>query len=702
MRMAKMSKKHSTTRILAIFLSALMIFTMLPLNMFSAMEIDENYGTLSVITNGGNVTNANGENATATYADGAVLEWSPANTAIGRNSDGWWIGVLMNAPADMLEKADFVNDDNTDLVTYKTKTSDGWSVAKSFWNAQDSNKEAVETQRFIQLWGLINEEHLNNALLNDDTINFSWCFDWNGDGEYEQTATLKVDPENIVLNKNSVQVYPAVDSVGSVEALTDGLKVDETSKNYIKVVSEDVELVWIEKADVRPEDGWWAGIKVNAPANVDLTKATYQIKSGDGWTEAMNFWDMKDSADNAGSHNITLWGLLNKEYLESFSAQGKNLNYIWRFDWNDDGVYEQVVHMELRPETIVLNDKSGNQVYPTLATVTPLTGGTVTGETNELTLLLEEASIDYTFADESNDRESDGWYVGMRINAPEGYSEDALKKATYDSTVAGLLGPLMPTEDVSFWNTKNSKDGAEHHYIEMWVKLDAIFIETYMMLGMNIENSYVFDWDGDGENDQTINFDIVPSNKIVLNKVDQTGFGFVDSAPVVWVGGETFFAEATGGQSADMVVYSIEGDAATIDADTGLVTLNKVGTVVVTATRPGDVVYKDALASYTLTITKKQQEGFSINQPSAVDFEEGKTFENTATGGQSIGDIVYEIVASESLEGDVLNLDEVATINENTGTLTLLRSGKVTVRALKGEDEKYYYYFDNYDKYWLF
>lgn len=694
MKMAKMSKKHSATRILAIFLSALMIFTMLPLNMFSAMETNEDYGILSAITSGGNVTNANGENATVTYADGAVLEWSSANTAIGRNADGWWIGILMTAPAGMLEKADFVSEDNTDLVTYKTKTVDGWSVAKSFWNAQDSDKSAVETQRFIQLWGHINEEYLNDALLNGkgDTLDFSWCFDWNGDGEYEQTATLKVEPEDIILNKGAVQVYPAVDSVGLVQAITDGLKVDETSKNYVKVVSEDIELAWIEKGDVRPDDGWWAGIKVNAPANADFANATYQRKVGDGWSEATNFWGVKDSADDADSHNITLWGLLNKEYLESFSEQGRNLNYIWRFDWNGDGVYEQIVHLELLPETIVLNDENGNQVYPNLATVVPLTGGTVTGETGELTLLLEEANINWSPADTSIGRNTDGWWVGMRINAPEGYSEETLKKATYDRL---LSGNENETEDISFWSVKDSKE--EPHYLEMWLNLNAALIKKYKDLGKNIENSYTFDWDGDGKNDQTINFNIVPSEKIVLNKVEQTGFGFVDSAPVVWVGEETFsHNKATGGQSSKDVVYSIDGNAATIDADTGEVTLLKAGTVVVTATKPGDDVYEDVTASYTLTITKKEQIGFTINQPSAVDFEEGKIFENEATGGQSEIDVIYEIVASESLEGEKLGVDEVATIDASSGTLTLLRSGKVTVRALKGEDEKYYETFDEY------
>ncbi len=669
-------KNSLMTKILSFVLVLTIMFGMIPPAVI-ASAAEDSMAKVEALVAGGTMEDSN----TVVFAD-TELVWSEKNASIGRNTDGWWVGIKVTAPEGMSSE---------DLKNAKYQSNQGgtWSADKLFWSYKDSSDTA--TEHYIGLWGLVNEQFINDALVKGKTINYEYRFSWDGDSDFEQEITMKIDPKTVVLKKYDKTVYPS-SANADVQAITNGIEINNNKTNIVTAeLKEDIELTWIEAGSVRPADGWWVGVDVIAPENADLANAKYQDQTSDGWGVAKDFDTYKDT-----ENSIQLWGLLNETYLADAVKNNKTVNYSWRFDWDGDGVYEQIIELKVDPNKVTLNDKDGNQVYPYIGTVTPLTGGNVTGETSELTLLLEEASIDYTFADELNGKEYDGWYVGMRINAPEGYNEETLKKSTYDSTVAGPLGPLMPTEDVSFWNTKSSKDGDEHHYIEMWLNLDALFIENYIMLGTNIENVYVFDWDGDGKNDQTINFVIVPSDKIVLNKVEQSGFGFADSAPEVWVGNETFFAEATGGQSSSDIVYSIEGDAATIDADTGLVTLNKAGTVVVTATRPGDVVYKDATASYTLTITKKQQEGFSINQPSAIVFEEGTTFENAATGGQSVTDVVYEIVASESLEGETLGNNEVATIDSVTGTLTILRSGKVTVKAIKGEDGKYFETFDEY------
>ena len=84
---------------------------------------------------------------TITYKN-VTLNWVAKDASVGRNSDGWWLGVKMTAPASMLTEADFQN------AVYQTATADGWSENKSFWNAQDSDKNAESAERYLTMWGM--------------------------------------------------------------------------------------------------------------------------------------------------------------------------------------------------------------------------------------------------------------------------------------------------------------------------------------------------------------------------------------------------------------------------------------------------------------------------------------------------------------------------------------------------------------------
>ena len=670
-------KNSLLTKILSFILVLTIMFGMVPPAVIASAATDS-MATIEALVNGATMEDSN----TVMFAD-TELVWSEKNTSIGRNSDGWWVGIKVTAPEGM--NAEALKD-----AKYQSNQGGIWSDDKSFWSHKDSSDDA--TEHYIELWVLVNEQYLNDAILKDKTVNYEYRFSWDGDSDFEQKITMKIDPETVVLKKYDKTVYPS-SSNADIQVITDGVEIKNNKTNIvIAELKNDIELTWTAADSVRPADGWWVGIDVVAPEDADLANAKYQNQTSDGWSVAKDFNTYKDT-----ENSVQLWGTLNEAYLTDAIKNNKTVNYSWRFDWDGDDVYEQFVELKLDPEKVTLNDEDGNQVYPCWGTVTPLTGGNVTGGTSELTLLLEEASLEYSSADASTGKDMNGWYVGMRVNAPEGYSEDTLKNATYDSSIASpFFAAVETTEDVSFWSEKSSEDGAEQHYVEIWIWLDTIHFETYD--GENIENSFAFDWDGDGENDQTINYNIFASENIVLNKREQTNFGFADSSPEVWVGEGTYNGNTLTVDSNDKndVTYSIQGTAATIDAVTGEVTLLEAGTVVITATHGGDTTYNAATASYTLTITKKQQEGFVINQPSAKEFAEGETFTNTASGGQGSGAVVYEIVASESLEGEVLENDKVATIDSATGTVTFLRSGKVTVKALKAEDDLYYEAFDEY------
>lgn len=159
------------------------------------------YGSVETITTGGSINGADPANSTITY-EKATLNWSAANAAAGRNRDGWWIGIKVNAPDDMTTEEQFAG------VTYKTRGSSGWSGSKNFWNAQDSNKSTADTKRYLTMWGVVDETYIKNALEKDGVITYAWQFDWNADGEYEQLVELIIKAEDLVLTKDGDTVYP--------------------------------------------------------------------------------------------------------------------------------------------------------------------------------------------------------------------------------------------------------------------------------------------------------------------------------------------------------------------------------------------------------------------------------------------------------------------------------------------------------------
>ena len=170
---------------------------------------------------------------------------------------------------------------------------------------------------------------------------------------------------------------------------------------------------------------------------------------------------------------------------------------------------------------------------------------------------------------------------------------------------------------------------------------------------------------------------------LTVNKADQTGFAFDKSnkKTVTYSSDTTSEIKTTGGKGDGKVTFSTDNaEVATIDSD-GKLTTEKAGTVTVKAVKAGNEYYNDSEEiSCTLTIKMADQTNFAFeNQnPEAIKYKPGLTFENAATGGQSAGNVTYEIIRGK----------DVASIGSN-GTLTVLKAGTVTVKATRAADDKY-------------
>ena len=699
--MAKMKKAFST-RIAAILLSLALLMGMIPTSIIGSFALNgEKLGTVTVLSPEGTVANENGTDVKVNFGSDIDLTWSPADPTVGRMQDGWWVGIKMTAPADMTKEQHF------DKVSYQSGVSlkDGtWSAEKNFWEVQDSDKTAEDTERYLTMWGRINEQFINDALFEDGKIRYAWRFDWDGDKTYEQQVTIEIDADGLKLKKDGKTVYPSTEGMGTVSSYTDGFKVvGDANGSYVEIsCDKKFALNWVEKnAEIdRMQDGWWVGAKVSAPeilkTQADFEGVNYQSRTGTGWSDAKSFWQYKDSKNSDTQHFIGLWGLLNEEKLKSAT---ETVRYRWRFDWNKDGVYEQIVVIKIDPETVTLKDNKGVQVYPELGSVSTITGGTVDiigNKTGDVVVDVKDVTLNWSPKNPSIGRMEDGWWAGILITAPENIVLTETDDVKYDSKVGN--GEWI--ENKSFYKNQDSAKDGSVHYMQLWIRLDRKLVADAKEAGEKVTAQWRFDWDKDQEKlrEQLVTFKVDPE-AVTLKRVDRTDFVFTETSEdvEVWVGDGEYTVEAKSVLTPGAVTYEIDKDKTTADAtvdENGKVTFTSTGKVVVNATIAEDDVYNKDTKTFAFKVVKKpiDELAFAIKQPNEITYgENNNEFKNIAYAPVAKGEITYSIVKQESLEEKDADPAQkpVATI-DNEGKLTINRSGKVTVKAVRAENDKYF------------
>lgn len=135
----------------------------------------------------------------------------------------------------------------------------------------------------------------------------------------------------------------------------------------------------------------------------------------------------------------------------------------------------------------------------------------------------------------------------------------------------------------------------------------------------------------------------------------------------------------TGGSGSATTVFS-SSDPTIVEVDplSGSLSFMDDGSVVITATRAADERYSEATASYTVTVSKYPQEPISFSLDSVEGIVGFTADENDVTGGTGDGKIVFTS-ADES----------IASVDTESGVVTLLESGTTTITATKLDDEYY-------------
>ncbi len=462
-------------------------------------------GSVEALTNG--ITVEGSEEILATNEEEITLAYSKADPSIFRFEDGWWAGIQIVAPADLTE-------DELKNVNYRKYTADGWSDPISFWSAKDS-KEGDEVH-FMQAWMLVTPELIENEKSEgeDGKLTINYEFDWYGNGF--ESAVQKIDFE---LDTTKINLAHE-DYYASVETYTQGIEVTGTTD--LTVTNENEIKLSFSKADAavgRYQDGWWAGIRVVAPAGLteaQLKDAKYRKYTADGWSDPISFWSAKDSKEGDEVHFMQAWMLVTPELIANDNDGKLTINYEFDWDGNGFGISTQKIDYVLDITKINLD------MTPFLGSVEALTNGiTVEGSEKILATNEEEITLTYSKADPSIFRFEDGWWAGIQIVAPAELTEDELKNVNYRKyTADGWSDPI------SFWNAKDSKEGDEVHFMQAWMLVTPELIENEKSEGEDgkLTINYEFDWYGNGFESavQKIDFEL-DVEKLVLDHENHYG-----------------------------------------------------------------------------------------------------------------------------------------------------------------------------------
>jgi putative cell wall-binding protein/predicted lipid carrier protein YhbT len=301
-------------------------------------------GTISSLTDGGKV---DGDKISF---ENLILKWEPADATIGRTQEGWSYGFKIEVP-------EVVN--YSTLPRIKYSTSEDGSLTESFVN------HGTNDDCYMNFWMPITVEDIEKALKDTGIISGKLYFDWDGDGNVDQTFTYSVDVSNItLLDKDGNVEFKVVDGVVTVR---DGKAIDYTGKLSAiteggtvegdKLTFSNLELKYTEATDGK-DAGWWVGAKITASPSIDIEKVIYSItETGD---KDLSFKDNKTGVDEDGNYYMDCWIKVTPEGIKKALEGTGELTYTYIFDWTGDGKVVQELTITVDARNITLYDKDGN------------------------------------------------------------------------------------------------------------------------------------------------------------------------------------------------------------------------------------------------------------------------------------------------------------------------------------------------------
>lgn len=178
------------------------------------------------------------------------------------------------------------------------------------------------------------------------------------------------------------------------------------------------------------------------------------------------------------------------------------------------------------------------------------------------------------------------------------------------------------------------------------------------------------------------NYEAQPSTVFTLtvSKAGQDALTVTSAGGITY--GDSYTVTATGGSGTGAITFAVipggTGEA-TVDPDTGALTVTKAGTVLLQASKASDTQYLAKQSdTFTLTVAKAAQASLSVTSAASTLISDAYTV--TAEGGSGTGAITYSVVAGGT---------GAATVNASTGVLSITKAGTVLLRATRATDDNY-------------
>ncbi len=169
-------------------------------------------------------------------------------------------------------------------------------------------------------------------------------------------------------------------------------------------------------------------------------------------------------------------------------------------------------------------------------------------------------------------------------------------------------------------------------------------------------------------------------------KQSQQPLVFSQAQPKLFIDQTPFSNVISGGSGTGTLAYSSsDSNVATVDSVSGEVTFISSGTVIITAAKAGDGSYNAASGSYSLTVSKYEQDPLTFSESSVSKFIDESLFLNNLSGGLGSGALSFS-----SSDTNIVTVDSVS------GEVTIVSDGIATIMVTKAEDSTYYATSANY------
>ncbi len=259
--------------------------------------------------------------------------------------------------------------------------------------------------------------------------------------------------------------------------------------------------------------------------------------------------------------------------------------------------------------------------------------GTVTGDN----ISVAGSTLDWVAAENSIGRYQDGWWVGVKIIAPDFVTEANVAKVKYSNDGTDTL-----TKE--FGTNNDGKTGDGKYYMGCWTPIKPESLETALARNSSLQWTYKFDWDGDNTVDQTFTITVDPSN-ITLMQNNAVSCKTENGVMTVKDGKDV--VATVGGKGYESLQEAINA------ADDNTVRLLKTLTINAKLSVNGNVTLD--LGGKELISTFNDY-AISVGENAVLTIKNG-TLKNTAAGGVTItknSSVIVENTATIVANGSVL------------------------------------------------